>query len=485
LLFMIKEAGEIPLKSARTRPRFEKKLLAAIRAALERHGMSGDVRISQGIIYVEAPEQARDVLNKVFGVHSVCAAIPHRFSDLSDIAEKAVELFAESVKGKKFAVRVKRAGKHAFTSMDVAKVVGAALYPYSGGVDLRDPEVVVRIEVRGDTAYYITDCVRGPGGLPVGTGGRALALHSGGFDSTASSWLAAKRGIEVDFLHLYMGSVENSVRASRIAAYLGREWFAPYYPRMIVADATPVTAWIRLFVRPDMRQVVLRVAMHEIAQLVATRHGYDAVVTGEAIGQASSQTLQNLKVVETLVKRRYAIVLRPVSCFDKEEVVEVVRSIGLYDEVEKVREVCRIAEGPQATRAKASQVAEELSKVPDRVIKGVAEGAVVIDPQDEDGVRKALKAFDEEITIDEIPPGAVLVDARARRDYLEWHVPGAIHIEDLVGGERPKAPLVVYCWHGTLSRGIAKALRALGMEAYALTTPVTELRLRHELGGSR
>lgn len=485
MLYIVKEAGEIPLKSARTRPRFEKRLAEAIRTALARNGVEGKVRIYQGVLYVEAPELAEGIIRRVFGVHNVCVAIPYKFMGLDDIAMKATEIFSDIVKGKKFAVRVKRAGRHSFTSMDVARAVGSALLPYSSGVDLSNPEVIVKIEVREDTAYFIINCVKGPGGLPVGTGGRGLALHSGGFDSTASAWLAAKRGVEVDFLHLYMGWVENSVRAARIASRLGREWFSPHRPRMIVVDITPLTAWIRLFVKPDLRQVVLRVAMHEVAQSVAARHGYDAIITGEAVGQASSQTLQNLRVVDTLVRNRYSLVLRPVSCFDKEEVVELVRSIGLYEEVEKVKEVCRIAEGPQATRAKASQVAEELSKVPEDIVKGVVDKAIITDPSNEDEVRKTLKSFDEGVTVDDIREDMVPVDARERREFMEWRVPGAIHVEDLIRGEPPEKPLVVYCRYGTLSRGIAKALRMLGMEAYALTKPASELRLKHELGKRR
>lgn len=382
-------------------------------------------------------------------------------------------------------MRVKRAGKHSFTSMDVARVVGSALLPFSAGVDLSNPEVIVRIEVRENTAYFVTNCVKGPGGLPVGTGGRGLVLHSGGFDSTASAWLAAKRGIEVDFLHLYMGSVENSVKAARIAHRLGREWFSPHDPRMIVVDVTPLTAWIRMFIKPDLRQVVLRVIMHEVAQSIAARYGYDAVITGEAVGQASSQTLQNLRVVDSLVKNRYALVLRPVSCFDKEEVVELVRSIDLYEEVERVKEVCRIAEGPQATRAKASQVAEELSKVPEAIVKGVIDKAAITDPLNEAEVRDLLKSFDEGVIVDDIGEGMIPVDARSRREFMEWHVPGAVYVEDLLMGEPPKKPLVVYCWYGTLSRGIAKALRALGMEAYALIKPVDELMLKYGLNKIR
>lgn len=485
MLYIIKEAGEIPLKSARTRPRFEKKLVEAIREALAREGIGGRARIDQGVVYVEAPEGAEDVLRRVFGTHSVCSAIPHKFSDLKDIADKAVDIFSDAVRGRKFAVRVKRAGRHSFTSLDVARVVGSALLPHSAGVDLSNPEVVVRIEVRGDIAYFITKCVRGPGGLPVGTGGRGLALYSGGFDSTASAWLTAKRGVAVDFLHLYMGSVENSVRAARIASRLGREWFSPHTPKMVVVDATPLTAWIRLFVKPDLRQVVLRVVMHEIAQSLAKSLGYDTIITGEAVGQASSQTLHNLRVVDALVRNRHALTLRPVSCFDKEEVIALVRSIGLYGEAEKVEEVCRIAEGPQATRAKASSVAEELSKVPEELVKGLTDRAVTVDPSNESVVRGVLNSFDEGVVVDDIVEGMTPVDARGRREYSEWHLPGALHVEDLIRGQWPEGPLVVYCWYGTISRGVAKALRILGMEAYALTRPASELRLRHEQPGRR
>ncbi len=486
VLYIVKEAGEIPLKSARTRPRFERRLMLAIREALRRNGLEGRIDISQGVLFVEAPEPAREVLKKVFGVHSVCEAISHRFSNIDDIATRAKEIYSNIVREKKFAVRVKRAGKHSFTSMDVARAVGSALLPYSAGVNLTNPEVVVRIEIRGDMAFYIINCVKGPGGLPVGTGGKGLALFSGGFDSTASSWLAAKRGVEVDFLHLYLGSIENSLRAVRIARRLGREWFSPHNPRIMLVDATPLTAWIKLFVRQDLRQVVLRVLMHEVAQSTAARYGYDAVITGEALGQASSQTLLNLRVVDTLVRNRRALVVRPVLCFDKEEVVELIRAIGLYEEVEKVKEVCRISEGPQATRAKASQVAVELGKIPDSIVKGAVEKAVFIDPPlDTSKVKEVLESFDRDVVIDKIGKDMIPVDARGRREFMEWHLPGAIHIEDVIRGEPPKEPLVVYCWHGTLSKGIAKALRMLGIEAFALSKPLSELRLEHGAGKGR
>lgn len=461
--YLIKESSEIPLKSWRTRPRFERALSRAIEYILKEVGASFKLSYSEGVFFLEADRDVSHVLTKVFGIHDVCEVIPHRFSSLDEIAVKAEELFRDAVAGKKFAVRVKRHGDHPFTSLDVARAVGSKLLHYSAGVDLETPDIEVKIEVRNEYAYYVLRCWRGLGGLPIGTEGRALTLFSGGFDSTLASLLAAKRGVEVDFLHFYMGSSESTLAAIEVMKKLS-EFLAPYEPTAIFVNLVPILAEIRAKVEGRIRQVVLRVIMHEIGQEIAGKYGYDAVVTGESVGQASSQTLRNLKVVDSLVNVRTTL-LRPLACLDKEEIVNKVRELGLYDAVVRVKEVCKLSDGPVETRAKIDEVKEAITYISKDVVEGVVANAKRYSVKDLNP-EIVLKELGADIEIDEVPENWVLVDIRAKSKYQEDHIPGAIHISELK--ENVSKPIVLYCEFGSASLLAAMELRKLGREAYSL-----------------
>lgn len=461
--YLIKESSEIPLKSWRTRPRFEKALSRTLEYVLQKLGANFRLSYSEGVFFLEVDRDVSNVLTKAFGIHDVCEVIPHRFSSLDDIAAKAEELFRDVVAGKKFAVRVKRHGDHRFTSLDVARAVGSKLLPHSAGVDLEAPDTEVRIEVRGEYAYYVLRCWRGLGGLPVGTEGKALVLFSGGFDSTLASFLAAKRGAGVDFLHFYMGSSESTLAAIEVMKRLS-EFLAPHEPVAIFVNLAPVLAEIRAKVEDRIRQVVLRVIMHEIGQEIAERYGYDAVVTGESVGQASSQTLKNLKVVDYLVRARAAL-LRPLAGLDKEEIVSKIRELGLYDTVVRVEEVCRLSEGPVETKARIDEVEEATTYISRDVVEGVIASAKIY--KVDDVVPEAvLKELGADVEVDEVPEGWVLVDMRDKSKYMKDHIPGAIHISEL--GERVDRPIVLYCEFGSASLLAAMELRKSGLEAYSL-----------------
>jgi len=361
-------SGEVVLKSPRTRPRFETRLLQNIARALARWGAACNAGISEARILVYCREEAElekamDALLHVFGVHAAAIAYKVEFSTLEDLASAVEEVAASWVRGKTFAVRARRSGREPFTSLDVARIVGAKLKPYSAGVNLSNPQVEVHVEVRGSIAYIHKGMVRGAGGLPIGVEGRALVLFSGGLDSPVAAWFAAKRGIEVDFLHFILASPQSARDAERVARKLASLWLHAYTPKLILSDFRPVTAVIASNVRKGYEQVVLRVAMYYAADIIASKiGGYDALVTGESIGQVSSQTLKNIAAIESTYKPRLPL-LRPLAGMDKEEIVGKCRGIGVYDEASKTKEYCRLARGPAVTRADPRVVEEEFSKI--------------------------------------------------------------------------------------------------------------------------
>ncbi len=482
-LHLISVSGEIPLKSPRTKPRFFKALSRAIDDALRRSGVERFKLWRDGSrVFLQAPTNCLQVLARVFGVRRACTAVEVGFKDLNDLSVRVAELLKDAVRGRKFAVRVKRVGKHGFTSIDAARAIGSALYPHSAGVDLSNPEVEVRVEIRGNVAYVIRECVDGPGGLPAGTEGRALTLFSGGFDSPVAAWMAARRGLETHFLHFVLTSPESASQAFEVAGKLSRDWLHGYRPKFIVIDYRRVVEEVVSRVRRDFRQVVLRTIMYVGGWLATERYGFDILVTGEALGQASSQTLRNLNAVEEVAARvlgRPPHLLRPLACMDKEEIISLSRRIGTYDLSAKVAEYCAIAPSRVVTRAKPRELAEEVGKVSMDLIREAVASASVADALG----NPPRQWLPDSVEIDYIPKDALVVDMRSLKDYREWHYPGAIHISEAGDLRRVRdRPVVLYCSHGYASYLMAQHLRREGVRAYSVRGGVNTLR---GLRGSR
>ncbi|HWC32885.1 MAG TPA: THUMP domain-containing protein, partial [Actinomycetota bacterium] len=204
---MLKISGELGTKSARTRRRFLRILADNVRAALDRDGVGGVVRPQWARLFVETGDApgAREALARVFGLHSVSEVATLRFSTLDELVDEAASLYRDRVAGRTFAVRVKRSGDHGFKSQEVARRLGSALLDSSAGVDLDVPEVEVPLEIVDGRAFAVLRSEDGPGGLPLGASGRVVALFSGGFDSPVATWMAMRRGTEVDLVVCDLG----------------------------------------------------------------------------------------------------------------------------------------------------------------------------------------------------------------------------------------------------------------------------------------
>ncbi|AFK51387.1 thiamine biosynthesis protein ThiI [Thermogladius calderae 1633] len=465
-VYVVTVSGEIPLRSSRTRPRFYRRLVENLRDAVERAG--GRVlghEVVEAKVVLRTDVDVTEALSKVFGVHRVGVVAEYQFKDLKDLVAWASSEARDLVANKRFAVRVKRSGSHDFTSLDVAREVGAALKEYSAGVDLENPEVTVEIEVRGSRAFIYKRAAEGPGGLPVGVEGRALALFSGGFDSPVAAWLVAKRGVQVDFLHFTLGSTRATYLAFKVARELSSKWLHGYRPRFVVVDFRKVVAEVASKVSWPMRQVVLRALMYTAASRLAVAGGYNAIVTGESIGQASSQTLRNLQAVEEYAKPSRPV-LRPLLGFDKEEIVALSRRIGFYELSSKVPEACAIAPSRVETHATAGMVEEEVRKVDMSLVEKAVEGARSFDTLSS---RPDDVIPSDDVEIDFIPEDALLVDAREWRGVDDGSLPGAIPLSRLDPDNVPRDKVVVvFCDTGAISTIVAEMLRKKGLRAYSL-----------------
>ena len=330
--------GELSLKGG-NRPQFETILMRNIRAAVQ-HVSPVDVQREHGRIRVVPARRVEEVaerLRDVFGIKSVspawrCEPTPAAIVALArPIVEQA---FADVPPGAKrsFRVRSKR-GEKAFplTSMELDRVVAEGVL---GGlrervrIDLDAPEVELGIEVRGSGAYVYLDRGLGPGGLPVGTLGRALCLLSGGIDSPVAAWMTMKRGCAVQHVsfHSYPFIGDSARRKILELARVLARWQPQ--SRLWLVPFTEIQIAIRDGCPKPYRTILYRRAMQRIAGRIARANRCQALITGESLGQVASQTLENIACIAAADPHP---VLRPLIGFDKEETIALARRIGTFE----------------------------------------------------------------------------------------------------------------------------------------------------------
>lgn len=346
--------GEISIKGKASRNRMERTLARNIRDALKTNNIPASVSISEGRVWIccfSSEDEALPVSNTlsyIMGIVSSSPVFKISFNSLDELNTAATKFFRERVKGRIFAVRVRRVGAHNFTSKDVEKAVGASLLQYGAKVDLENPEYVAYIEIRGNRAYLYDKVIKGPGGLPIGSEGKVLSLFSGGIDSPVATWFTLKRGCSADLVLFNIGGEKQVWSVAMVAKVLVDRWFYGYNPKMYIVDVRPLIARIALHAPENYIVILLRRAMNRIAEHLAQRIGAVALVTGESLGQVASQTLDNLYVIEDAVRMP---ILRPLIGMDKDEITALAKRIGTYEYSIRVEEYCSL--GARTTTPKA------------------------------------------------------------------------------------------------------------------------------------
>jgi thiamine biosynthesis protein ThiI len=468
---MLKIAGEIGTKSSRTRRRFLRVLSGNVRTALARHGIAARVESRWSRLMVETDDLpgAKGALEGVFGLHSVAEVSSIEFEDLDDLVMKAEPLYRDRVFGRTFAVRPKRSGSQPFDSLQVATALGSALLPGSAGVDLGHPEVEVPLEIVDREAHCVLDSAAGAGGLPLGTGGRAVALFSGGFDSPVAAWMAMRRGTALDLLVCDLGGCGEEDAALEVARDLATRWASGREPVAHVVDLSAVVAALQARVEPRLRQVVLKRAMYRAGTLVAEELGADALVTGESLGQVSTQTLRNLAVAEEAAGMP---LIRPLIGMDKEEIIARSRRIGTHRASERVQEHCHISTGRVETAARLRDVLTAELRVDEAFIASAVRERKTID------LPSWRPGPPPEHVVDSVPGDAVVVDVR---EVEEGPTAGSVRLpfsrmSEWAPGLDPAHTYLFVCSGGTRSEMVAHQLRRQGLRAFSLAGGVSRLR---------
>ena len=327
--------GELVLKGLNRRT-FEDKLIANARRRLKHYG-DFKVYCKQSTMYVEPKNDdcdldgAWEAMTKLFGVVGLSRARACE-KDKDTMLQTAIEYLGDKLAAAHtFKVESKRADKtFPMTSIQLSQYVGDELdekYP-NLKVDVHNPELTVYLEVRDYAAYVHADPEPGAGGLPVGVGGRAVSLLSGGIDSPVASWMMAKRGLALDMVHFFSypyTSPEAKDKVIELARLL-----TPWCGRLTVhvVPFTKIQEERRRSCPEELFTILMRRFMMRIACRVAYRVGAGALVTGESLGQVASQTMSAMRLTGAVCDLP---ILRPVVGMDKEEIVRIARKIGTFE----------------------------------------------------------------------------------------------------------------------------------------------------------
>jgi thiamine biosynthesis protein ThiI len=346
-----------------------KRLLTSLRTALDEAGWQGSFdRLGSHRFALDPGDHTAAVIERatrVFGVASVNEMVEIEGGDLDHLASEVARLTRDRVAGRTFGVRVKRRGEHAWKSYDLASRAGAILVDAGGTVNLDDPEEPVEVTVLDERAFLVVERHRGPGGLPVGTQEPVLVLISGGFDSVVAAWMMMSRGCPVEFVHFTL-SCAQSDHAVAVARALWERWGYGTDPLVHIVEFQPVKEALLEHVDARMRQVALKVLMAQAASLLAEERQILALVTGDALGQVSSQTLPHLVAVSGAAT---VPLMRPLLGLPKETIIDYARRIGTAEMSARAQEVCDLSEGrPVATGARADRVERSMRNLPESLM---------------------------------------------------------------------------------------------------------------------
>ena len=345
--FLIKY-GEIGVKG-KNRHIFEDTLVSQLGNAMKR--VDGEFKVSRenGRIYVQALsgydyEEAVDALTKVFGVVGVCPVVMVEDEGFDKLAEDVISFIDHAYEDKNFTFKVaaRRARKnYPLDSMELAAELGGRIldaFP-EVSVDVHTPQVVINVEIRSHINIY-SQTIPGPGGMPVGTAGKAMLLLSGGIDSPVAGYMISKRGVKLEATYFHAPPY-TSERAKQKVVDLARivsRYSGPI--KLNVVNFTDIQLYIYEKCPHDQLTIIMRRYMMMIAEHFAKESGCLGLITGENIGKVASQTMQSLAVTNEVCTLP---VYRPLIGFDKQEIVDISEKIDAYEtSIQPFEDCCTI-----------------------------------------------------------------------------------------------------------------------------------------------
>lgn len=460
--FIIKLFPEITIKSDSVRLRFIKILTSNIRniltsdfaVAVVRHWDFIEVRTKES----NKEEQILDALIRIPGIHHILLVDEQTFTDVHNIYEQVLNYFAPLIENKTFCVRVKRRGKHNFSSIEVERYVGGGLNQAvaSAKVKLTKPDITVNLEIEDDKLLLVKGRYEGIGGFPIGTQEDVLSLISGGFDSGVSSYMLIRRGSRVHYCFFNLGGAAHEIGVKEMAHYLWHRFGRSHKVRFIAINFADVVGEILEKVDNGQMGVVLKRMMVRAAAKIAEKYGVQALVTGEALGQVSSQTLTNLRLIDSVTD---TLILRPLITHDKEQIIKLARQIGTEDIAKTMPEFCGVISKNPTVKAIKEKIESEEAKFDFSILERVVNEAKNLDIRE---IAKQTADIIQDVeTVSEFNDDNVIIDIRSPEEQEDK--PLIINNIDILlipfyklasqfGELAPNKQYLLYCERGVMSK---------------------------------
>lgn len=421
--FIIRIHPEIIIKSRSVRKRFTTLLVGSIRRVFKNNDLSIELRSSwsQMLLLVNKPSldkeaEVIDLLQRIPGINQILRVEESTFTDLDDICQQIKQSWQPSLVGKSFVVRVKRKGEHPFSSMEIERYVGGYLNQNcdSKGVKLKNPDLTIEFEVNDNRLIQNHRRIMGLGGMPLPTQEDVLSLMSGGYDSGVATYEMIRRGARSHFCFFNLGGKEHEIGVKQVSYYLWKRYGESHRVKFVAVDFAPIVADILENVENSQMGVVLKRMMVRAASQVANKLGICALVTGESLGQVSSQTLVNLSVIDKATDK---LILRPLICMDKLDIIKQAKHIGTEEFAKIMPEYCGVISRRPTVRADIAKIEFEESKLDFGIIDRVVSEARMRD------IRAIGEEAEQETqfvsSVDVLPPDSMVLDIRSNEEQEE------------------------------------------------------------------
>lgn len=430
--YLLRYSGEVGTKGSSTRWSFIKRLANNIKRVVAQAypGMPKEelkVLAHWDNIRVSCREELNGFLQRIQGISNFSRVEEMPYKGYEHLKQRAAEFFQDRIGDRTFAVRCKKMGrqKYDFSKLDLERDVGTLL---EGNVNLSDPEYTCHIVLDQDKVYLHHETIPGAEGLPVGTQGKALCMYSGGIDSPVAAWHGFRAGVYQHFVYFDLGGGEQKQLMFRSLERLYRQWGSGSKSRLIYLDFNPIVEEI-LKADRKYHNLILKYFFYKTSDKLADILHCDAIITGESLGQVSTQTLKNLSALDRLTDR---LIVRPLSTLNKLDIIKQAKAIGTYDLAYTGKEYCALATHgvvTASTHQRLMAAVEGLDEtLMDKAIQGLSEYKLWNESLPLGGVETRIPTEadiidlrnPEQFKLDGFPDARQVSFAEAWNDFVHW-----------------------------------------------------------------
>ncbi len=361
--YIIKFSGDIGTKQPRSKWKIIEKLYSNILKGLKYDNNPViESKLHWSHIFLTTEHDASQRLQWTPGIQYFSPVTITPLLSTDEILSRSQEIFAPLIRNKLFAVRVKNANynKIDYSKRYLEKEIGSVLYPFAKGVNLTTPDVTCYVEIREQNCYFFAEKIYGTGGFPVGSSKESVVLYSGGIDSPVATFRALRVGVMPHFIYYDLGGDAQLQATQQTLSVLHRKFFPYQNAKIYFVPFNEIMVALQQI--PNKYQNLgLKVFFYLFAQKMARYRNLSNIITGESIGQVSTQTISNLSLLERFIEYP---VLRPLGFYTKNEIIAIARQLGTMDSSFQGTENCALAAKNVVTKGKFKELKEHIDRLP-------------------------------------------------------------------------------------------------------------------------